>query len=171
MADVADVAGVGRTTVYRQYPNRDDLVHGVLARELRDVLALIADVTSRQNTIEDKIVAAAVACLQALEESVVQRLLCTDPATFLPFLTTEAGPLLAIARDSLAAQIRAVEPKTTRQEAAEIAEAAARLGLSFVLTPQTIVPLDDPAATTASLRRIVGPLLVRAHTADDRTPA
>ena len=159
MADVADVAHLGRTTVYRSFANRDDLVHAVLARELHQTLAAIAGAVEAETSIEDKVVAAAVVGLRALNGSVVDQLLHSDPATFLPFLTTDAGPLLAIARTSLASQVRAFDPAIDPRLAEEVGEAAARLGLSFILTRDSVVPLDDPVAARQSVRRLLQPLL------------
>ena len=154
--DVADRAGVGRTSVYRRFSNRDDLVHAVLARELRSTLTAIGRAAAEAPTLEDKAVAATRTALAALDGSVVDALLRSDPATFLPFLTTEAGPLLAIARTAIAAQVAAIAPALPL----ELADVAARLGLSFVLTRDTALPLDDPDALDAAIRRMVRPVLL-----------
>ncbi|HJR25414.1 MAG TPA: helix-turn-helix domain-containing protein, partial [Acidimicrobiales bacterium] len=39
--DVAERAGLGRTSVYRRFASKDDLVHGVLARELRAAIGAV----------------------------------------------------------------------------------------------------------------------------------
>lgn len=159
MEDVAVAAGVGRTTVYRAFASRDDLVHAVLARELRATLQAIGAAVAGHEGIEDKAVAAMVTALASLRGSVVDRLLQTDPSTFLPFLTTGAGPLLAIARGALAAQLQLFDPGLDALAAAELGEAAARLGLSFVLTRDSVVPLDDPEAAAEAVRRLLSPVL------------
>jgi AcrR family transcriptional regulator len=154
--DVADRAEVGRTSVYRRFGNRDDLVHAVLARELRTTLTAIGRVVADAPTLEDKAVAAVGTALAALERSVVDALLRSDPATFLPFLTTDAAPLLAIARTAIAAQVAAIAPELP----VEVADVAARLGLSFVLTRDTTLPVEDPDALDAAIRRMVRPVLL-----------
>jgi AcrR family transcriptional regulator len=154
--DVADRAGIGRTSVYRRFRNRDDLVHAVLARELRATLTAIGLAAAAAPDLEDKAVAAVGAALAALEGSVVDALLRSDPGTFLPFLTTEAGPLLAIARTAIAAQVATI----AGDPPLELAEAAARMGLSFVLTRDTALPVDDPEALGAAIRRLVRPFLL-----------
>lgn len=154
--DVAEVAGVGRTSVYRRFPSRDDVVHAVLARELRATLRAVAEAAAAADDLEGRAVAAAGAAFAALDGSVVESLLRSDPATFLPFLTTEAGPLVAIAREAISAQVEAavgVAPPP------ELAEAAARCGLSFVLTRDSVLPVDDPVALEASIRAVVRPFL------------
>jgi AcrR family transcriptional regulator len=153
--DVADRAGVGRTSVYRRFGNRDDLVHAVLARELRATLTAIGRAAAEAPTLEDKAVAAVSTALGALEGSVVDALLRSDPATFLPFLTTEAGPLVTIAREAIAAQVATIAPELP----IEVADVAARLGLSFVLTRDPTLPIEDPEALAAAVRRMVRPVL------------
>jgi AcrR family transcriptional regulator len=155
MDDVADRAGLGRTTVYRTFSNRDELLHAVLARELRNTIAAINQAAATQESIEDKVVAGASAALRALSTSLVERLIQTDPDTFLPFLTVNAGPLVAIAREAIATLIRELDPTIPPTLAAEIGEAGARLGLSFVLVRDTIVALDDPDALQGLARRLL----------------
>jgi AcrR family transcriptional regulator len=157
--DVAERAGLSRTSVYRRFPSRDDLVHGVLARELRRTIAAIGEATSGQATLEDRVVEAALVALAALDGSVVDRLLQTDPATVLPFLTTGAGPLVDLARGAFAPALVAAGVAADGEQAEVLAETLARLGLSFVLTRPSVLPLDDPAAMRAAVRALVGPLL------------
>jgi len=157
--EVADRAGIGRTSVYRAFATRDELVHAVLARELRATIAHIQIVAAEQRKLEDKFVEGAVTALLALRGSIVEQLLRSDPATVLPFLTTEAGPLIAIARQLLADQAQAVGTQLDHDHIAELAEVAARLGLSFILTRDTVLPIDDTHALRASLHRLLRPLL------------
>ena len=159
MDDVADRAEVGRTSVYRKFSSRDDLVHAVLARELRQVFRSVTEAAARYDTLQDKIIEGALVALAAVEGSLVTALLDSDPTTFLPFLTTEAGPLLVLARELLVAQAAALGADVDHQTAAELAELAARLGVSFLLTRETVFPVGDPAAARRSLQRVLGPML------------
>lgn len=163
MEDVADRAEVGRTSVYRAFSTREQLMHAVLAGELRDTIDVVEAAAADEHSVEEKLVAGAVAAFGALSHSIVDRLIHTDPATFLPFLTTHAGPLVAIAREAIATQVQALDPSIDRRLAGEVGEAAARLGLSFVLVRETVLPVDDPAALVGSVRRILGPLLAGAR--------
>jgi len=155
MDDVADRAGVGRTSVYRLFDSRDALVHAVLARELKRTLAAVEAVAALHDDLETKTVEAGLVALAALRGSVVESLLRSDPATFLPFLTIGAGSLLALARERLVAGAGAAG---LRLEPA-VAEVAARLGLSFILTRETAFPVDDENEARAVLHRLVRPVL------------
>jgi AcrR family transcriptional regulator len=157
--DVADLAGVGRTSVYRWFGSRDDLVHAVLARELRQTLLAVGAATAACESFEDRAVEAALVCLDALDGSVVDHLLRHDPQAVLPLLTTGAGPLIALARSALAPVLLAEGVASTSEQAEVLAESLARLGLSFILTRHTIVPVDDPEALRSSVAELVGPLV------------
>jgi AcrR family transcriptional regulator len=159
MDDVAERAGVGRTSVYRKFASRDDLVHAVLARELRQVFTAVTAAASRYDTLEDKVIEGALVALGTVEDSLVVALLDSDPTTFLPFLTTEAGPLIALGRELLVAQATALGAVVDYETASELAELAARLGVSFLLTRETVFPVDDPAAARRTLHRVLGPML------------
>lgn len=153
--DVAVRADVGRTSVYRRFGDRDNLVHAVLARELRATLQRMRDAMQAEDDLEAKAVAAVSAALRALDDSVSDALLRSDPETFLPFLTTDAGPLLAIARTAITHQMAAYVDNPSP----ELAEAAARFGLSFVLTRDTILPLRDDDQLDHAVRTMIRPFI------------
>lgn len=157
--DVADEAGVGRTSVYRWFGSREELVHAVLARELRATLAAVAEAAAGVDAFEDQVVEASFVCLAALEQSVVGHLLENDPAHVLPLLTTEAGPLIALARQAIGPHLLAHGLAADRDQAEILAETLARLGLSFVLTRDTVAPVTDPDRFRQALRGLIRPLL------------
>lgn len=157
--DVADAAGVGRTSVYRWFGSRDELVHAVLARELRTTLLAVAEATAAVEHFEDKAVEAALVCFAALDGSVVDHLLRNDPAFVLPLLTSGAAPLIALTRAALVPPLMASGIADDAEHAGMVAEALARLGLSFVLTRDTVVPVDDPIALRRAVRALLHPLL------------
>jgi AcrR family transcriptional regulator len=159
MDDVADRAGVGRTSLYRKFAGRDELIYAVLARELQSVFARVNAAVQEFDRLEDKVVEGALVALDAVDGSLVARLIVSDPSTFLPFLTTEAGPLVALARELLISQAMALGGVADREVAAEWAELVARLGLSFILTRETVFPTDDRDAARRSLQRVLGPIL------------
>jgi AcrR family transcriptional regulator len=154
--DVATRADVGRTSVYRRFGDRDNLVHAVLARELRTTLFRMRDAMAAEHDLEDKAVAAVSAALRSLDDSVSDSLLRSDPETFLPFLTTEAGPLLDLARAAITHHMATYVDRPSP----ELAEAAARFGLSFVLTRATILPLHDDEQLADAVRTMIHPFLV-----------
>lgn len=166
MEDVAEQAAIGRTSVYRAFSTREELVHAVLARELRATIGKINAAAASSSSVEDGIIEGALAGLAALRSSLVEQLLKTDASTILPFLTTEAGPLVALTRQLLVAQARTAGVAIPEALAEELAEIAARLGLSFVLTRETVFAVDDEEALRSSLRRVLRPVLSPLFAAD-----
>jgi TetR/AcrR family transcriptional repressor of uid operon len=159
MEDVAERAAIGRTSVYRAFASRDDLVHAVLARELQNTIGRITAAAATAASPEDGIVEGALTGLAALRSSLVETLLESDPGTILPFLTTSAGPLVALTRQLLVAQAGAAGATVDAEQAQELAEIAARLGLSFILTRDTVFPVHDEEALRVALRRLLRPIL------------
>ncbi|MCF2530945.1 TetR/AcrR family transcriptional regulator [Yinghuangia soli] len=159
--DVARRAGVGRVTVYRRFDTKNTLVEAVLVRECRRFLAAFDAEVAALPTMEERIVAGFVLALRDARSALIGRLLELEPDTALPYLTTRGGPLLAVIRDYLAASfVRAPDATAVdADEAARVAEIFVRLTISFVLTPQSIVPVDDESAAGDFARRFLAPMV------------
>jgi len=161
MDDVAERSGLARATVYRRFDSRDDLVHAALRRHARRLFEAVAGAVAHVATIEDKVVEGILVGLRLVRESLVSDLFASDTGTARSLLTS--APVLALARTALVERYRvltgadlSVEDAT---EAELVAEALVRLGVSFVLMPDSVVDFDDQEAARQSVRRIVGPLL------------
>lgn len=157
--DVAEVAGIGRTTVYRRFESRDRLVHAALAREIRRFFLSIAEAVAGIEPIEDRVAEGMLLGIGMARESVFEQLVERDPQTFLPFLTTNAGPLVAAARDLLVEMAVRQEEDVDRASAALVAETLVRLAMSFVVTPESVFAFDDPDVARPTLRALVRALL------------
>ena len=62
-------------------------------------------------------------------------------------------------RQFLVTQARVAGVAISTEHAEQLAAIAARLGLSFVLTRDTVFPVEDELALRASLRRVLHPLV------------
>ena len=76
-------------------------------------------------------------------------------------LTTGGAPVLALGRDYLTGVLRDFQADGLMPDfdPVPMAEVLARLSLSFALTPDTALPLDDQEATRAILRAHIVPAL------------
>ncbi len=159
MREVAERAGIGRATLYRYFPGKDQLVEAVVLREARGLMSMLEEELGAEddpNTLLERGLLKAVQHLRM--HTLLQRVLNDEPDSILPFLTTKSAPLLEAAvefaspyieRAIKAERMAPVDPRLT-------AEWAARVLLSLVLSPSVTIDLDDPK----ELQWFVGTLLV-----------
>jgi AcrR family transcriptional regulator len=161
MEDIARRASRARVTIYRHFPDKDRLVEAVILRELRRFLADLEASMQSVATPEEKMVEGFVFTLKAVRSHrLLQRLLESEPEMLLPYLTVEGAPFIATARDFLAGHMaRELDDERGGRELLVAAEIVVRLILSFLLTPQTQVDLDDREQARMFALRYLGPIL------------
>lgn len=139
--DVAAEAGVGRSTVYRRYGDRNGLLVAALAHEGRRLLDALAEATAPIDDMAEEIVAAFCAGIRFAQAAGLGDLARRDDLV-LRLLTVDSGPLVAAASDHLASL--AVRRDTTigTTDARRSAEVLIRLAISFVLAPTTSLSSD-----------------------------
>lgn len=162
MSDIARRASLGVATVYRRFPQKDELVEAVLLRELRRSIERVDEQVRRAHGVTGQVVEGFVAfAVETREHPLLRRLLDCEPDTVLPAFTVDGAPLIALARGYLADNIRRLqrEGELARFEAEPVAEIIARLLHSLVLTPEGCIPSGDDEATRAFARDHIVPLL------------
>lgn len=156
--DVAERAGVGRSTVYRRFDGRNALLAATVAHEARRLLAALGDAVAGIDDPEDRLVTAFCTGLHlARVGGLAERI--RDEPLLLRLLTVDGGPVLAAARTQLTEVARTLDPGLDVDRAAETAELLVRLAISLVLTPESTLDLDEGCETT--VRRHLAPLLAR----------
>src|SRR3954469_462005 len=105
--DVAKRAGVARTTIYRRFTNKEQLLQAVILRECRRFLTGIARATEGLASPEDAVVEGFVAGLRsARTHPLMPRVLQGEREAFLPQLSMNGGAVMLAARDVLADRLR-----------------------------------------------------------------
>ena len=155
---VASEAGVGRSTVYRRFGDRNGLLAASLAHETRRFLAVLAESVSVADDVEDQVVTAFCAGLRLARQSGLTELLRND-LRLLRLLTVDGGPVLAAARDLLASLAMARDAAVPAADATRRAEVLVRLAFSFVLTPSSALDLEGDACEDM-VRRYVASVVV-----------
>jgi AcrR family transcriptional regulator len=156
--EIAQRSGLGRTTVYRRFDSRDQILQAVLSREVRRFFVAISEASVRQGSIEDRVVEGFLAGLHAVQRSVLPALAHDEPE-LLRMVTTEGGPVIAAGRDYLVAELRRTTGRRVDRRAAPVAEVLVRLAISFSLAPESVVPLHDEKPSRAALHDLLDPLL------------
>jgi AcrR family transcriptional regulator len=158
---VAGRAGLHRATLYRRFDNKDALVEAVFVRELKRFLMQFTAAMARIEDVEEQIAEAFVLTRSYMREHrLFQRLLQLERDVLMGYFTVGRGAM-PLAIQFLAMQLRTA-PGVARGVAAD-AEAAAetlmRLVVSFVLDPESAIPLDDEAQARAYAHRYLAPLV------------
>jgi AcrR family transcriptional regulator len=162
MEQIARRAKVSRVTLYRRFPGKRALVDAVIVRELQRFTADLDRAVEPFSDPDDRLVEGFLFVLDAMRgHRLLQRVLESEPETILPSLTVDGTPFLAAASGYLAARLIS-DPDDDRSpdELAVVADTVVRLLLSYLLTPQTLVDLDDPAVARAFALRYLRPILV-----------
>ncbi|MBA2348694.1 MAG: TetR/AcrR family transcriptional regulator [Solirubrobacterales bacterium] len=164
MDEISRRAKIARVTLYRRFPGKDALIDAVMQRELRRFLADLDDAVAPYDDADDRFVEGFIFVLNAMRSHrLLQRVLESEPETILPNLTVQGAPFLGAAREYLAARLlRDYGENRSSDEVLIVADIVVRLLLSFLLTPQTLVDLDDPDEARAFALRYLRPLLLGA---------
>lgn len=160
--DVAKRAGLGRMTVYRRFPRKDDLVEAVVLREARRMAERVNAAAESLPTVEKRAVESFVTMVREVRRNpLLQRLLTTEPETALPYVTVHGAPVIAMGSAFIAEQIRHEEEQGASPliDPRGLAEILARLAHSILLTPGGGLPLDDDRQTREFARRYLVPLI------------
>lgn len=148
MNKVATRAGVSRQTVYNEMGSKPGLGQAMVLRELDRFLAAVEEELDRYDDLVDAIRAAAERILvMARENRLLDAVLASahgvsrgEPGSdneLLPFLTTDAAPLITAATAVIAERLPVRFPDTSLDEhEAEVAiDSVVRLVLSHVMQP------------------------------------
>lgn len=165
MNEIARRAKLGVATVYRRFPQKDELVEAVLLREVRRFIVDCDATIDHGDTAEREVVEGFVAFVSgAREHPLLRRLLATEPESVLPNLTVDGAPVIALAREYITQTVRRLqrEGKLGEFSPEPIAEIFARVAHSLLLTPDGVIPSGDDEDTRDFARRYIAPLLIHA---------
>jgi len=169
MGDIARRSGISPATLYRRFASKSAVVQAVGNREVRRFLAdaddLLAELHDQGADVETVLTELGYAVIDGIRRNkLLQRLLRTEPEILLPLLTVDGGPVIAVGREYLTDFIRGLQRqrKLPPYDAEPLAEIMARLAVSFALTPQSVIALDDPDATRATVRAFLVPAVTQA---------
>lgn len=164
MEAVAMEAGLARSSVYRYYRQKSDLIAAVMGRELQRFLEEFGRATVGLNDVSEAVAEGFVVTVRFIHNSeILGQLLVSDGEELLPFLTVRGGTIFDAARAFLVRQLsgyagRPRDPAVLEQ----LAETAVRLAMSFVFNRESVIDLDDEETLRRYARRFVAPLMVAA---------
>ncbi|MEV0762388.1 helix-turn-helix domain-containing protein [Nocardia sp. NPDC050435] len=159
--DIARRAGVDRVTVYRRIGSRDDVVSAVTGREVRNLLAELAELPARHDTLEDLVAGIFVTVVTRWRtHPLVERMLALEPDRLLPQLTTGGAGVFLLAVAATTELLRSALRAKALPEPPNLdirVEIACRIVHSVILQPVGTIDLDNDLAAFA--RTHLAPLL------------
>jgi TetR/AcrR family transcriptional regulator, repressor for uid operon len=158
--DVARRADTTRMTVYRRFGRREQLIEAMASRETRRFIAAIGTAIAAFGTIEDQGAEAFVVGLRFMHSHpFARRAIESEPEGIIALLEAENGLIFAMGRDFIADGLRAGGAE--HAHLVQAAETLARIFVSFLLMPRSVVALDDESAAHAYVRDCVAPIITR----------
>jgi AcrR family transcriptional regulator len=162
MDDVARRSGFGRMTVYRRLRDKRGLVDALTVRESRRCLERIATALDADQAAPERLASLFMATLAVIREHpLLERLGRFEPEALLTELTRDDSAAFRLVREFLVGLIAQDQASGELPEGdpAVLAELGLRLGASFVLMPESVLPLDREAETHAAVRALIGSVL------------
>jgi AcrR family transcriptional regulator len=165
MDDVAERAGVGRMTVYRRFGSRERLEEMLAVREARRCLAELDSTVDPGAPVPDQIAQGLLTTLRLIREHpLLERMSRVEPAAALAALRDEGTSVFAMSRAFMATRIREGQKAGTvgaGVDAEQAGELLSRIGFSFLLIPESALPLSDDERMRELARTLIAPILTR----------
>jgi len=156
--DVARVAKISRSTLYRRFPNKDELLAAVIQREMDRLFdQLIA--SSHGLALDETVVECFTRGVRLFDEvPVIGRLAQTEPES-LTLLNGRDPDLLMLGTQRVASTLRHAGATLADDDLMMASEVILRLASSFLLTPAGLLDLSDEASIRSFAWRHVVPLV------------
>jgi len=162
MDDVAKRTGIGRATLYRRYSDKDQLFQAVIFREVkRDLASIEKRIRGIENHLDGLMEAFTMAVLSIHGNSLLSRLLVTEPEQILPFLTSNFDKIMSFSTQFLGVQIAVAQKQGHIRElhANTTAEMILRLIQSLMLSPGGLIDPADEGSVRRFAEGWIHPLL------------
>jgi AcrR family transcriptional regulator len=149
-------------TVYRRFGSKQALTDALAVRECRRCLTTISAALDPGKPIDERATDLFVAVITLIKQHpLLERLARLEPDALLFELTRDGSAVFRLIHEFLVGLITAAQANNElpRADPAPLAELALRLGASFVLMPDSVIPLGDERATRAAVRPLIASLL------------
>jgi len=157
--DVAKAAGVSRSTLYRAYATKDDLLQAVLTRQANEFLAEL-DRASAGLPPRDAVVEAFCRGIALTREiPLLARLVETEPEVITGIGGLSNTSLVIALSDQVAATLRRSGATMPDDELHVVAELMMRVAYTYILNPGGHLDMTDDRVVRAYAKQYLAPLV------------
>ncbi|CDO86307.1 TetR family transcriptional regulator [Mycobacterium triplex] len=156
--DVAARAGVSRSTVYRRFPTKDDLVERVVRREGELFFATLDRATAGCTPAEAVIEAFTLGVRLVQDSPLYSRIVESEPELFGLFSRSHAFPIGQFAA-GIAHTLRRCGADIPDADLANIADVLLRVALGIIVFPTDRLDISDHAAVRKYAARYLVPII------------
>lgn len=156
--DVAVRAGVSRSTVYRRFPTKDDLVEQVVRREGELFFATLDRATAGCTPAEAVIEAFTLGVRLVQDSPLYSRIVESEPELFGLFSRSQVFPISQFA-DGIAHTLRRCGADIPEPDLANIADVLLRVALGIIVFPTDRLDISDHAAVREYAARYLVPII------------
>ena len=159
---IARLAGVSRSTLYRRFPSKDELLFAVGARQREELKASVVASTAGLNARDAFVEAFCEAFKQLQEVPLLRRLLEIEPdvvETLLGLRSDSSGLLLKQMIDVIADTLQEAGATMPRDQLSIVVETHVRIVSSFVNLAPITFDLGDEAQMREYAARYLAPML------------
>ena len=160
--DVAREAGCARATVYRCFPNKQQLLSALVAREADALRDAVVTATALSETLGDAITGVITTAVAALRDHPALVFISThEPEVLLPFLAFERED--AVLRTAAVLVAPAYARFLNDVDATRLGEWIARIALSYLFSPSENFDIGDAGHVRALVDDFVLPGFVNSE--------
>lgn len=158
MEDVAARAGVSRSTLYRRFPTKDDLVERVVRREGEMFFATLDRATAGCTPAEAVIEAFTLGVRLVQDSPLYSRIVESEPELFGLFSRSHVFPISQFAA-GIARTLRRCGADIPDADLANIADVLLRVALGIIVFPTDRLDISDHAAVRQYAGRYLVPII------------
>ncbi|MWA04918.1 TetR family transcriptional regulator [Actinomadura sp. LD22] len=163
--DVVRRSKLGRMTVYRRFPRREDMLNALVTREVQRFLAAVAAGIDRAAGRREGVAEGFVAAVTfARRHPLLRRASQTDPGSVFEALAVDDSRILSMGAAFIAREIHGDEPGGPSQQVRWVAEVFARLFATYLAIPPADPDPEDDTELRRFAREVLTPMVERAVT-------
>jgi AcrR family transcriptional regulator len=156
--DIAARAGVSRSTIYRRFPTKDDLLGHVVRREAESFFATLDRATTGCEPRQAVIEAFALGVRLVHDSPLYSRIADSEPELLGMFSRSHAFPIGQFA-DGIALTLRRCGADIPQPDLTNIADILLRVALGIIVFPTDRLDTSDPTAVREYAARYLVPIM------------